>query len=401
MSINKKIVWNLFGSAINNGFPILIIPILIWKLGESLYGEMVVSLSLWGFIAVLVSYGFQVTGSKLIAENIKNEINNDQTIVTIIATKLILFLFGLFILIIYTAFKKNEISLLILTAPYAIGSAMNLNWLYIGEGNFREQAKIITTQKIISFIMIILFTLFDNLNALIVVHSAGIFILSCLQWYQCRIIKKINFSIEIRCVIFQLKESFPIFSVAGLSGFFQNIIPVVVYEINGSIYVTYYNVCMTLNRFGQQVVQAIFQVTFQHTNSKEILNKNDELVKIVRLLVYALIIIIMTIYMLSANIMQLSKTFELLVIPAIITIIYLILYILVNLFGVQSLVPLGKSSYLQRSSIIGVLLAGGMMENLIYEYSVAGAIMTLVTCEFLILLQLVHYHVKKNIRLVL
>lgn len=148
-----------FGQFINVISPLIVVPYLVITCGEENLGKIGVGFSIALILIVLVDLGSYINGTKDIALNQENNAFIKETTVTIFLSKLIVFLFLLFILIPlfwFVPFFKEDFLQIILSLSIVLGQVFNPTWFFQGIQNF----KWITTINVISKLIYVLGVLF-------------------------------------------------------------------------------------------------------------------------------------------------------------------------------------------------------------------------------------------------
>jgi PST family polysaccharide transporter len=101
---NKLIVENYFFITIlkilNSLFYLIIYPFIINKLGAESYGVYVFATSVVGFFSIFINFGFDMHGSKLIAQNQNDNISKINTLSSIFFAKFYLLILSFFVFVI-------------------------------------------------------------------------------------------------------------------------------------------------------------------------------------------------------------------------------------------------------------------------------------------------------------
>ena len=159
LSENKKNLLENFLSlsvlqAINMFLPLITLPYLVRVLGIENFGLVNFSLSIIGYFNILVSFGFELSATKLISINRDNKEKISEIFSSVSIIKMILFLCSFFILSILILFVNNlneNMWLYYVTFGIVFGNILFPTWFFQGV----EKMKYIT---IITFLTRFIFT---------------------------------------------------------------------------------------------------------------------------------------------------------------------------------------------------------------------------------------------------
>jgi PST family polysaccharide transporter len=222
----KKIFFkNFFNLIFNQGVNILVAiiatPILFQKLGESSFGLMNLSFSIFMLLSIIISYGYHLNGPKRIAEiNTSSSIFNFTN--DIISLRLLIALL-LSIVIIFISFNTNIFegydNIILFSTPILFCEAIHPIFYLQGRNNLSVQSLLNFISKII-FLGFIVFFIVDSNDTYKVNFVLGfsLIIPYLFFWIRIYIKNKIKFvPLNLEKLIFRLKENFQFFfsSIAG------------------------------------------------------------------------------------------------------------------------------------------------------------------------------------------
>lgn len=144
------------------GVPFLYYPYLINSFSASLYGEVLYAQIVISLFSVVIDFGFFITGTKSISENIEKKVIRCKVFSTIILLKLVVFslltvlILSIWLYLPYTPYV-NYIAILII---FLLGDSISPNWLY----NAYEKNYYFSLATLIQKMLVLLYVLFciDN-----------------------------------------------------------------------------------------------------------------------------------------------------------------------------------------------------------------------------------------------
>jgi PST family polysaccharide transporter len=402
----KNIVWNITTQFLNNFFPLIIMPYMIYELGGESYGEMVVALAFWGIPNLFIQYGFQVTASKKLSENKSDYSFVNNYISRIYLAKFFLFLISasLLLIVIFSTQLRYHFDMLLYTFPFIMSSLIHPNWVYIGLGRFKLQTKLILLSRVISISFLFLISLLEQKELLILAYSSMNLICSLFLWWG--LIKSkyvLNFKLYMLDAFKEIKEGSEVFYASSITGGYHHLIPIFLESYFGPIYVTILNICDAARRVLYQLSLSVFQVIYQNTNSEH----KDLTVDTPNTALKNTFVFVYLLYTLSFLVLMLSEPMINFFMRDVayfdIQLVYLILLsglsnMIMNALGLQVLIPLGYSKYLRNSFVLSVLLCFPIMLVMLGNFGVKGAIESVIICDVSVVLCLFYKHKLMNIR---
>lgn len=167
--------------------PLVTYPYLIRVLGSNVYGTVIYAQALIMYFSLIINFGFNISGTKKIAENINDKVKLSEIVSSIYTIKLFLFLISFLILLlsIYFISSIREIWLLILFSFTA-----TLNELFFPQWYFQgvDKMKYITLLNIsarVLFTVLIFFVVKDKGDYLYVpiISGIGVLMTGCASLY--------------------------------------------------------------------------------------------------------------------------------------------------------------------------------------------------------------------------
>ncbi|UZO81859.1 oligosaccharide flippase family protein [Aquimarina sp. ERC-38] len=140
--------------------PLIIYPYLINQLGKENYGIVIYAQAITAFFAVIVNFGFNITGTKDVSIYRNNIRKLSQIVCTILLIKAVLFLISIILLLIFihTIIDTREQDLLFLFSIYvAVNEFLFPLWYFQGVEKMKFISIINFITKFLSIILIFLF----------------------------------------------------------------------------------------------------------------------------------------------------------------------------------------------------------------------------------------------------
>ena len=222
----KKSLINLLSFYIiyiaNFFLPLLTLPLLSRALKPNSFGQLMVSLALLGWIALVVEYGFSLSATKSISEFKNNSFERSKIIAGVFGSQIILS-FGIFILILlifiipYDVFVNRNLLIVIFLCGIAQGCIPF--WYFSGIESMIKISLTFFTLKIISTIITIIFVTSPEKAWLVLVFNLIVSLMVSTyfisQIFKAEKLPKINFNDSIKILntgkqmfLFRLISSF-------------------------------------------------------------------------------------------------------------------------------------------------------------------------------------------------
>ena len=225
--MNKKIVFikNFSNLSINQGINILVAiiatPILFQNLGESSFGLINLSFSIFILLSIIISYGYHLNGPKHIS--LITQINKERDLINeLISIRIFLALIVslLVILIIYFSSLFDGYSIIILfSIPILWSEAIHPVFYLQGKNNLSILAILNSFSKLIYLAFIILFIKSpEDAYKVNLMFGMSLYIVYLFFWLKIYLKNKIKFVwSSFEKLIYRLKENFEFFfsSIAG------------------------------------------------------------------------------------------------------------------------------------------------------------------------------------------
>ena len=237
--VSKNFIFYGTGQAFNLLSPLLIVPYVISVCGVANFGKTGLSFGLSLFLILIVDYAFDIKGTKLVSESRENIKGIQQSLFTIIYTKIILvsIAFFLLLLLIYSLpLFRDEKILFLFSFSIVIAQVFNPQWFLQGIEDFKTSGIINILSKI--FYVILVFSLINSSNdynyvnfylgiSSLLFNLLGIFIIQNRFkfnfqkpiFFEIKKILKTDFFFCVSQLFLSLRQLSPLFIVSYLLGF--------------------------------------------------------------------------------------------------------------------------------------------------------------------------------------
>ena len=237
--VSKNFIFYGTGQAFNLLSPLLIVPYVISVCGIANFGKTGLSFGLSLFLILIVDYAFDIKGTKLVSESRNNIKGIQQTLFTIIYTKVILVCIAFFILLIliYSApLLRDEKTLFLFSFSIVIAQVFNPQWFLQGIEDFKIASLINILSK--SLYVILIFSLIKNTDdynyvnfylglSSLLINIFGIFIIQNRfkfnfqkpNFFEIKKILKTDFFFCVSQLFLSLRQLSPLFIVSSFLGF--------------------------------------------------------------------------------------------------------------------------------------------------------------------------------------
>ena len=196
--------------------PLLLIPYFLRVVGAENWGKIVYTQYLYSFFIMLISYGFDVYGVKLIADNKHNKSKLNEIVSSVFIIKALLFCISIFIIFCFTIFSQKFAALRIILL-YSIGllffQIFNSIWIFQGIEKMYF-IPIITCIESIIFLSLTFIFIHGETDYLLIPLIQSISLITSGLLSLLFVVKYINVSLKIiplKKIIIYVKESFEFF----------------------------------------------------------------------------------------------------------------------------------------------------------------------------------------------
>ncbi|MFA0052853.1 oligosaccharide flippase family protein [Vibrio breoganii] len=263
-----------FLQMVNMLFPFLLYPILINLLGIETYGFVIYATGVALFISVFISYGYNLSATKLIAENITNKENVSKVFSTTLVAKTCLFLLCVlvYLLLIVTLVEKENRFYYYYSIGSLIMEVLCPVWLFQGLNRLKPFVVINLFSKTLMLIFVIVFVsdvsdieLFLVINFLTSIITGILSICAAIRYFDVKYSR-----VSIDDLVDSFKNGWPIFLSTLLTSIKDRSSIIIVGTWIGKEYVVIYDI-MSKSLGFLSMPQNIIQTAFFPTICK---NKN-------------------------------------------------------------------------------------------------------------------------------
>ncbi len=388
-------------------FPLIVLPYVVRVLGPAKYGLINFAAAFIAYFNLISDYGFNLSGTKEVSIIRDDKERLSKTFSTIITIKLLLSIisFLVFISIVYfIPFFKENWEVYLLSYGFVIGGVLFPGWFYQG----MEQMKYITIIQVFvrSIVTVLIFILIKEENdylLLVLLNSSAQILIGAAGLVVAGIKFKIRFRLpSFEEIKIQLKSGWNIF---------QSMIAINVYTTSNTFVlglfasetvVGYFAAADKIRMAFQGIQSVLAQTVFPHVNklAKESHQKFvffiKKLLKLETAVGFSIsVILFLFSYQLTGLILgnKFAASGELLRIISVLP----LLISLSNVFGIQTMIPLGYDRAFNRVISSSALLHIILLLVLVPEYFAVGTSVAVVITEFVVTLLTFLFVVRKKI----
>ncbi|MBC7886421.1 MAG: oligosaccharide flippase family protein [Ferruginibacter sp.] len=346
--------------AFNILIPLISYPYLIRILGKEIYGLVVFSQSAINYLAILVSFGFNISATKEISIHRNNKQKLSEIVSSVLLIKCYLFLLSwalLALLIFLIPQTRGHETIFMLSMTACLNEVLFPVWYFQGI----EQMKYLTYITVISrsiFLLLIFLIIHAPQDYLYVpiIYGIGYLIAGVIALFIIFFKHGIRFSFQpIRTLRYYFKDSIPIFISNLSTNLYSSTNKVIIGTYMGMGEVAYYDLAEKLTSL-MKIPQAIFNQSILPKISKD---KNIHFVKQMFKISLALNIFLLIILVIFSKVVILLLGGEdMLPAQLVISILALTLPIIAmsNTFGIQILLPFGYNKVFSKIIVAAALV---------------------------------------------
>lgn len=226
--------------------PLITYPYLIIVLGSDVYGKVLYAQAIIMYFSLIINFGFNITGTKEIAENINNKVKIYEIVSSIYIIKFFLFIISFFLLIVTLCVSpslRGVWVLIMLSFSVCLNELLFPQWYFQGV----DKMKYITFLQVFSkvlFTVFIFFIIDDKKDYLYVpiISGIGALLAGLVSMYILVFKERIIFIRPKKTLlIYYFKESLPLFISAASVQVYVNANKVLVGAFLGMSEVAYYD----------------------------------------------------------------------------------------------------------------------------------------------------------------
>lgn len=379
--------------------PVVIIPIIISKIGLENYGELIYITAIYQVVSLFIDFGFTYT-SPVAAARYRNS-NADLHIyhTTITSLKVIIYVVALVIVSLLALINVIHLQPLYVFSVFlcAVGNILTPLWLFQGLGNFKflSYCQIIT--RIILFISLLVYLIFDGNNLFIISMLQNGSLLLCYFYVRKKTFPMNMNHLKLEQCVSEFKRAGDVFiGVLGTISY-GSLIPILIGNYCGHASLGIYSIVQKLTAACQSLIVPVSQYMLSEVSKKSsIANEFSE--KIKKSLVIHLVIscVACFCYLLfgqfaASAIGHVDVPFAIIAISSVIT----IFSSLNNVLGVQFLIPTNNVSLLRTANIASGIIVVSVSWFLINNYNVLGGVTLNLLGELLVFIFLAYIAKRK------
>ncbi len=407
--LNRNIIYLSLVQGSNFLLPLITFPYLVRVLGPHNFGVLGFCQATMQYLVLLTDYGFNWTGTQLIARNKNDSRKVDSIFWSIIYAKILFAMISFIIFIALCVFIDKYRALwliMVFLFPMVIGSIIYPIWFFQGLEKMRMVTICTVASRFITipFVFIYVNDANDVVNAALIQSSAylvaGFFALSIIKKKKLVISHRFDIIDIIKCI----KDSWHIFISTSAISLYTTSIAIILGFISGPIAVGYFNAANTIRSAAQNMLSPITQALYPHVNSLivsdyraalTLINKSLKIVGAISFLGSCLL------FILAPEVIEIGigknyqESVDVLRIMAFVPCIVM----LSNIFGVQTMLPLGYKKQFSKILVIGAILNLSIIFPLIIMFSQNGAALSLLITEIVVTILMFLFVKRKRIQI--
>ncbi len=394
---NKTIqngLWLYVLQFVNTVLPMLTIPYVTRMLGAEQYGYYSLALNWTTYLHVIVTYGFDMVGSRFVAQNKDDSEKIKYYVSSVVSAKLLLTLLSAFILtflLILGDFSKIQCICTILLFGSVVGESFKQTWLFQGMQTMKNITIISSLARIISTICIFFLVHEDGLFIYCILYSISGLFVGVVGILISRYKLGIRFvRVPPSLVMQRLKEGFLIFTTNVMSkvftGFGITVLGIVGNATQIGIYSAIYKIPSILVSCFAPISQALYPsicLKYQkdYKKAKELALKIGAFV-VCAFMVGSIVILIVKEWVVGVAFGIEYQEHSMLLIPFM---IWLCISIANNFLGTQILIASGHSALYSRAFTTGMISLVCLTVCMGYTYQMYGIAYAQVISEAVLL----------------
>ena len=386
--MTKKIFENALSlgimQVVNLGLPLLSLPYLALKLGVDQLGRMAFALAVAQLLLMVTDYGFNLSASKAIAVNRHNPAKITEIWCVVTFLRVVFALGGIFCIAVSTLFferARSEIGLFVAAYAMVIGNVLFPQWLFQG----LEQLRIVSIAQMLARVIVfsLIFVLVkseEDLYWATFLQSAGFLLGGLLALPQT--LRAIRGG-EIRlpgkpAIVAQLKEGWPVFLSTAAVNVYTTSNSFILGLFVAPVTLGYYHVAEKLIRAVQTIYSAISNAVYPHVSHLAssdriaVLNFNRKFLKNIGSVA---VLASLCVYFIGPYVIKFVFGQQFLPAADILRVFALLPIIIIfsNIFGVQTMLPLGMESAFSRVLLCAAVFDFAVFIPAAYMFGGIGA----------------------------
>lgn len=279
--------------------PLITYPYLIRVLGSNVYGTVIYVQAIIMYFSLIINFGFNITGTKEIAENMADKLRVSEIVSSIYIIKFLLFILS-FVILVFTLCLINSLRDVWVLVMFSFSACLNEllfpQWYFQGV----DKMKYITMFSLLTRIVfiVLMFLVVKNTNDYLYVPiliGLGFLISGICSIYVLVFKEKINFFFPKNNVLmFYFRESLPLFISAASVQVYVNANKVLVGAFLGMSEVAYYDLGEKVLRLIKTPVAMLGQAAFPTLTRLKSINKINKvmLIGVLMTLFFVIVVIV-------------------------------------------------------------------------------------------------------------
>lgn len=353
--------------------PLVTYPYLIRVLGSNLYGTVLFSQAIIAYFSLIINFGFNISGTKKIANNVNNKIKLSEIVSSIYLIKFFLFLLSFFLLLLSICFITSikDIWLLILFSFTAtLNELLFPQWYFQGIDKMKYITLISLSGRVL-FTICVFIIVKDKGDYLYVplISGVGLVTTGCISLYILIAKEKISFfKPTISKLIYYFKDSVPLFISAASVQLYVNSNRVLLGSFLGMSEVAFYDLAEKVLRLIKIPVGMLGQAAFPTLSREKNIRKINQVMIVGVFMTFILMILV---YVFSENIVIILGSKSMLYAVDIMRILSLsaILVAFSQFLGTNRLIVFGfKKIFTQIIVSSGIFFAFGFLVLFLFDF---------------------------------
>ncbi|WP_294319011.1 oligosaccharide flippase family protein [uncultured Chryseobacterium sp.] len=385
--------------------PLITVPYIVRIVGLDYVGLIAFLTSIIGYYSMVINYGFHLTGTKEIAQNIENEAKLSEVFNTVTYSKILLSLLSLFIFLITIFFVKKLNQNIFLYSLIFLNMIFNIftpNWFLQGVQDLKIITFLNLIIKIVGTISIFIFvtSINDYILLVIIPMLSSCFVLLVSQFYisikyKIKILKP-----DFNAIRNQLKSGFFIFMSQLKITFFSNFnIVIIGFILNNNavgVFSSAQKIISALSALQVPIVSALYPY-FAKNIMIDIGSAFNQIKKIAKIGGVCYLLVSISIFIFSKNLTSIIFGTQIDEISNVIRILSItpLLIFLNNLFGTQFLLNLGKDRIFFKILLFAALINIVLIFPFIQIFGLNGAALSILVTEIYLCCAM-YYFANKN-----
>lgn len=397
---SSDVVFMLLVKGVDVLTPLLLIPYLIRTLGLDEYGNVAFILAFAAYFSALISYGFNVVGSRDIAR-IRDDLEKVSDYVSsALSVQLSLFAIsvGLSLAIAFLIPSlSKELPVVLLAIMYVAFQAMNPSWLFLGLNKVAAFSLINALCKIAFFVSVFAFVSNENdVSALLALYALFAFLAFFLGLFYINRKLGIDFRKQsISSMKTMLKHGYPSFIMQVAPILYNNSSIFLVGLFSSAVMTGVFSAAQRVIESLIAMVRIISNVFTPYISRNILLHRSYSLLAVVSSIIISIAIFmssdLIMLEMFGVEILESVSILNWLSLSFVFAVIFLV-------YGINYLVVVGDDSYVSSATLYISVSSAVFSVVLIFNYGVLGAVLSILFSRILLAstMLLRYFHIKNR-----